>query len=114
MHTLTQYYEFVRLPSFERGAEGLLTEEDVRQLELELLRDPRAGVVVRDSGGVRKVRVATQGCGKSGSARVIYLYVEVRAKVYLLLVFAKNEQANLTPEQVRRVRQLVEHLKREG
>lgn len=111
--TLTRYLEFVRLPSFERGAEGLLTEEDIRALEQTLIQNPRAGAVLRDAGGVRKVRVAIEGRGKSGSARVVYLYVEVREKVYLLLVFAKNQQANLSSEQLKRVRQLVETLKAE-
>lgn len=105
---------FVLLPSFERTAAGLLTHEDVRALELTLLADPRAGAVVRDTDGVRKVRAACEGRGKSGSARVIYLYVEVRAKIYLLLAFAKNQQENLTPEQLKRIRQLVETLKAEG
>lgn len=108
------YVEFVRLPSFERSAHGVLSEEDIRVLEQELVRDPRAGDVVRGTGGVRKVRAAVQGRGKSGSARVVYLYVEVREKIYLLLAFAKNEQANLTPEQSARVAQLVAELKKGG
>jgi hypothetical protein len=115
MQTMTppQFLEFVLLPSFERGAEGLLSDEDIRALEHTLIQDPRAGVVLRGTGGVRKVRAAIEGRGKSGSARVVYLYVEVKSRIYFLLVFAKNEQANLTPEQTRRVRQLVETLRAE-
>jgi hypothetical protein len=108
-----EYLEFVFLPSFERSAEGLLSPEDVRALEHTLLANPRAGAVMRNTGGVRKVRAAIQGRGKSGSTRVVYLYVEVRSRVYLLLAFAKNEQANLTPEQEKRVSQLVQQLKTE-
>jgi hypothetical protein len=109
--TPTKYLEFVLLPSFERSAAGLFTEEDIRALEQTLLADPRAGDVVQGTGGVRKVRAAQEGRGKRGSARVIYLYVEVRERVFLLWAFGKNDQANLTPEQVKRVRQLVETLK---
>jgi phage-related protein len=108
-----RFVEFVFLHSFERSAAGLLSENDIRKLEEVLLEDPRKGPVVRDTGGVRKVRVATEGRGKSGSTRVIYLYVEVREKIYLLLCFPKNEQANLTPEQKRRVRLLVAQLEAE-
>lgn len=108
-----QFVEFVRLPSFERSAEGVLSEEDIRELEHELLEQPRKGDVLRGGGGVRKVRAAIQGRGKSGSARVVYLYVEVREKIYLLLCFPKNEQANLTPEQTRRIRALVAILENE-
>lgn len=106
-------FEFVFLPSFERTAQGVLSPEDIRELELTLLQEPRAGAVMRDTGGVRKVRASIQGRAKSGSARVIYLYVERREKIYFLLCYPKNEQGNLTPEQKRRVRQLVAQLEAE-
>lgn len=92
----------------------MLTEEEIRQLELHLVDNPRAGVILTETGGVRKVRAANEGRGKSGSARVAYLYVELREKIYLLLAFPKNEQANLTAEQKKQVRKLVEMLKNEG
>jgi hypothetical protein len=105
--------EFVRLPSFERTAGGVLSEADIRELELELLQEPRKGKVVRDTGGVRKVRAAPEGRGKSGGARVIYLYVPAREKIYFLLCYPKNEQDNLTPEQARRIWALVAQLEAE-
>ena len=108
-----QFLEFVRLPSFERTVSGVLSEEDIRELELVLLQEPRKGKVVRDTGGVRKVRAAPEGRGKSGGARVIYLYVEARETIYFLLCYPKNEQANLTPEQARRIRALVAQLQAE-
>jgi len=109
----TRFLEFVRLPSFERTAKDVLSEEDIRELELDLLEEPRKGDVVRNTGGVRKVRAAPEGRGKSGGARVIYLYVEAREKIYLLLCYPKNEQDNLTPEQSRRIRALVAQLEAE-
>ena len=108
-----RYLEFVLLPSFERSASGVLSEDDIQELERTLLENPREGPVMRDTGGVRKARAATEGRGKSGSARVVYLYVEVREKIYFLLCFPKNEQANLTPEQKRRIRLLVAQLEAE-
>ncbi len=64
-----RYFEFVRLPSFERTAAGVLSEEDIRALEQVLIDYPRAGQVVPGTGGVRKIRVGTEGRGKRGSAR---------------------------------------------
>ncbi|SOD02406.1 RelE toxin of RelE / RelB toxin-antitoxin system [bacterium JGI 053] len=113
MTLLPRFVEFVFLPSFERTAEGVLSESDIRELECTLLENPREGPVMRGTGGVRKARAAIEGRGKSGSARVIYLYVEARAKIYFLLCFPKNEQANLTPEQTRRIRMLVAQLEAE-
>jgi len=113
MPVRTRFLEFVFLPSFERSAAGLLSEHDIQVLEETLLEEPRKGVVMRDTGGVRKVRAAIEGRGKSGSTRVVYHYVEAREKIYFLLCFPKNEQANLTPEQTRRIRMLVAQLEAE-
>jgi len=47
-------------------------------------------------GGIRKVRFAIAGRGKSGGVRIIYYFHNERVPVFLLAVFAKNERANLT------------------
>src|SRR3954466_11830154 len=109
----TRFLEFVLLPSFERSAADTLSDDDIRELESTRHENPRAGPVMRGTGGVRKVRAATEGRGKSGSARVIYLYVEARGEIYFLLCFPKSQQATLTPEQTRRIRALVAQLEAE-
>lgn len=108
-----RFLEFVFLPSFERSAAGLLSDTEIRELELELLHNPQAGAVVGGTGGVRKVRMALPGRGKRGSVRVIYLYVEARQKIYLLLCYPKNLQEDLTAEQKKSIRQLVATLQGE-
>lgn len=105
--------EFVYLALFERTRKGVLDDIEMRAVEDELLANPRAGIVIVDTGGVRKVRAAQDGRGKSGSARVVYLYVEEQATVYFILAFPKNVQGNLTPDQKRLVRSLVEQVKQE-
>lgn len=82
-------------------------------MEARLIENPRAGDLVANTGGVRKLRAASEGRGKSGSTRVLYLFLELRGKVYLLLVYPKNAQANLTDEQKRRMRELVARLREE-
>jgi len=62
---------FVYAAEFMRQADGIFADEDLRQVELLLLANPQAGVVVPGTGGVRKLRVALPGRGKSGSARFI-------------------------------------------
>jgi len=37
-----------------------------------IARDPECGVVMKCTGGVRKVRFAVGGKGKSGGVRVVY------------------------------------------
>lgn len=105
--------EFVYLALFERTRKGVLDDAEMRVLEDTLLADPRAGAVIVSTGGVRKVRAAQDGRGKSGSARVVYLYVEEQATIYFILAFPKNVQGTLTPDQKRQVRGLVVQLKQE-
>jgi hypothetical protein len=112
-HAWGEFLEFVYLPLFERTRCGVLTDGEVKALEDELLANPRAGVVMVNTGGVRKVRAAQQGRGKSGSARVAYLYVPEQTTVYFILAFPKNVQGNLTANQKKQVRALVAQIKSE-
>lgn len=86
----------VETPSYLGDAERLFTREERTAIVDELAADPKCGVVIPGTGGVRKVRVGFGGRGKSGGARVIYLFSGNDVPVFLLAVFAKNEKANLT------------------
>lgn len=58
--------------------------------------NPLAGDLIPEGGGIRKLRMPLQGRGKRGGARVIYYHHSDRFPVFLLTVFAKNEQDDLT------------------
>lgn len=103
--------EFVYLNLFERTRKGVLTDAEMKEVEDELLANPRAGVVMGNTDGVRKLRAAQEERGKSGSARVAYLYVPEQATVYFLIAFAKNVQGNLTAEQKKQLRALVAQIR---
>ena len=90
-----------------------LTEEDQKLLEAVLLRSPQIGDVIEGTGGARKMRIQLEGRGKSGSGRVIYVDVFEKEKLYLLLAYPKNVQDNLTPEQKKMIRKLVEAIQKE-
>jgi mRNA-degrading endonuclease RelE of RelBE toxin-antitoxin system len=77
--------EFIYLPLFERTRKGVLDDAEMKSVEDDLLTNPRAGAVIVATGGVRKVRAAREGRGKSGSVRVVYLYVEEQETVYFVL-----------------------------
>lgn len=62
-----------------------------------LAADPACGVIIPGSGGIRKVRFGFGARGKSGGARIIYLFSGASLPVFILAVFAKNEKANLSP-----------------
>lgn len=109
-----QYCEIIHTPAFTATADGVLSVSQVRELEILLATNPTAGDVIPGTGGVRKVRVALSGRGKRGGGRVIYFAHQVRERVYLFFLYAKNDQGNLTADQKRAVRRAVDTIKAEG
>ncbi len=91
----------------------VLSEVEQHAVAQMIARDPSCGVVMEGTGGVRKIRLAIGGRGKSGGARVIYHFHSEGMPVYLLTVFAKSEKANLTPAERNALARLVETLKRD-
>ena len=77
-------------------------------MQAELLQDPEKGDLMRGSGGLRKVRWAIAGKGKRGGVRVIYYWAVSKYRLLMLLIYDKTEQDELTAEQLRQLRQLVE------
>lgn len=108
-HLLT----YVHLPAFDETAEGLLDDEDLAHVQQILNENPHAGVVVPGTGGLRKLRLAASGRGKRGGGRLIYLYVEVRSRIYLMAVFPKNELSDVSPAGYRALRDLAKQLRKE-
>lgn len=98
-------------PIFSRQADKLFSEAEKRELIDYLAENPEAGEEIPGTGGVRKVRVALEGRGKRGGARVIYYYLDEAMPLYALLVYAKNAQADMTPDERRAVAGLAAGLK---
>src|SRR5437870_3180080 len=106
---------FVQLSRFAaRWKQMRLNDDDLRALEQMLLRNPCAGSVMPGTGGLRKVRFAppSRHTGKSGALRVGYSYFRTAQAVYLLAVFPKNEQANLSAGEKAEARKLIEFIQR--
>ncbi len=84
---------------FSRRADALLSAEERADLIDTLARDPMAGDVMPGLGGVRKLRFAPKGRGKSGGFRVIYYVLTESQPILALLIYGKNEQDDLSPAQ---------------
>ena len=106
--------EFVYTEPFRRSWKAMgLGDDDAKKLEEMLLENPKAGDVIEGTGGARKIRIQMENHGKSGGARVIYVDVFRKEKLYLLLAYPKNVQDDLTPEQKKMIRNLVDAIKKE-
>jgi hypothetical protein len=90
LHSVLETAEFLA------KASKLMSDEQRADVVEMLARDPECGQVMPGTGGIRKVRVALAGRGKSGGARLIYYFHGDRLPVFALTIFAKNEKANLT------------------
>lgn len=103
---------FIYLPTFEKAWKSLgMGEKEIVFLEEMLLRNPQAGAVMEGSGGIRKMRFALPGHGKSGSARVIYVDFVVSETIYILYAYPKSSKENLTKSEIAVFRKFVESLK---
>jgi mRNA-degrading endonuclease RelE of RelBE toxin-antitoxin system len=98
---------FVETPIFTRELRSLLSDDDYRNLQFALLLRPEAGPIIPGSGGLRKVRWGLGARGKRGGVRVIYYWDKAKEHIYMLLVYPKSRQEDLTQEQLRALRKLV-------
>lgn len=106
LHTIVETRTFIV------EAKARLTDEERQAVITLIAADPTCGVLIQGTGGVRKVRFALQGRGKSGGVRVIYFYYSASMPIFLLSVFAKNEKANLSQAERNELAKLVVQLVR--
>ena len=100
----------VPIGTFENKARGLLGNDGFEAMLEFLARRLRAGRLIQGSGGLRKIRIARPGHGKSGSTRVIYYYHSAQKPILLLLIYAKARQENLTSGQKSRLKKYVDQI----
>jgi hypothetical protein len=110
-----EWLSFVRLESFERDWRHLgLSDDDLRALEMQIIENPTGGPVVPGAGGLRKIRFSPPSWsrGKRGAARVGYYYLIAGGLVFLIVVYAKNEAADLSPQGKQEIQRLIARLRK--
>jgi len=93
---------------FTRQVQALLDDDDFRCFQTILVIRPDAGDLIPGGGGIHKIRWGAQGRGKRGGVRVIYYWAVRQERILMLLMYAKNEQDNLTAEQLKVLRRIIE------
>lgn len=98
--------ELIETPTFTRMIQGLLGDKEYGTLQFLLAEDPERGDVIRGGGGIRKLRYAIAGRGKSGGVRVIYYWRKASDQIYLLVVYPVPQRYVERPrEALKRLRQ---------
>jgi hypothetical protein len=98
---------FIETPEFIRKFDRLATQDEMLILQEELFTDPRKGKIVQGSGGARKIRLKMPGAGKSGGARVIYYFVDLRGEIWFLDIYVKSDKEDLSEPEKKKIYKII-------
>ena len=91
---------------------GDIMDEAERTVVINMIAaDPQSGDVIRDTGGLRKVRIPLRGRGKRGGGRLITFFHDTGMPIFLIAVYAKSDQTDLDPLQRKRARALTDAIR---
>jgi len=111
--TIDTLITVVETPSFLKDSKKLLDDDEREALINYLASKPLAGVLIKETGGIRKVRWARENTGKSGAFRVIYYFYSKDIPLFILNIFAKGEKVNISQEEKNELRKLTNLLVKE-
>ncbi len=92
---------FIETPVFTKELRSLIPDDDYRSVQIVLALRPEQGALIKGTGGLRKIRWGGKGRGKRGGLRFIYYWDKASETIYMLFVYQKNRQDDLTPKQCR-------------
>jgi hypothetical protein len=101
-------FTVVETSLFQKQWPTYWTEDERGEFAAFVAATPDAGVIVKESGGIRKVRWKRQGTGKSGGVRVIYFIKNEAEEIVLLLLYAKSETDNIKGAVLKEIRRAIE------
>jgi hypothetical protein len=101
---------FVELPPFQRFRSDYLSDDEYRNLQLQLLGSPEMGDVVKGTGGLRKIRFGDKrrGKGKRGGLRIIYYWWLRGSQFWMFTVYDKDEMADLSVQECKLLSKLLD------
>lgn len=109
--------QIIQTKDFEDAVANLiakrkLKKEDFEDFKKSLAENPEQGDMIVGTGGIRKTRLKSATKGKSGGFRICYLHIEDRLILFLLFIYPKNEQENLSTGEKRELKELADTIKK--
>ncbi len=101
-------FTFIETRLFSRLADEYLPDDQLSLLQQYLNENPEAGDIIRESGGVRKLRWRAEGRGKRGGLRIIYYLRSKQGEVWLLTLYAKNVAGSISGQTLRKIREEID------
>lgn len=104
--------QVVESPAFAKKAGMLLGMDELENFREYIAQNPKCGVIISGTGGIRKVRWRAGGKGKRGGSRIIYFFYQVGMTVYLMACYAKNEKDDLSAQDKKQLKTIIEQIKK--
>lgn len=92
---------------FTKQIQEIVADDEYAEFQNDLIENPELGVVIKKSGGIRKVRMAAKSKGKSGGARILYYWIKDENQILMLLAYSKGDIENITDAQLKILSKLV-------
>ncbi|WP_148861321.1 type II toxin-antitoxin system RelE/ParE family toxin [Marinobacter fonticola] len=100
---------FIETSTFTNLLPDYLSDEEYRGLQTYLMQKPDAGDLIKGSGGVRKVRWAPTGSGKSGGFRAIYYWKKSDHEIWMLTLYSKSERASIQGHMLKHIAEAIKN-----
>ncbi len=102
---------FIETALFSKYLKDYLDDDEYRKLQNFLIQQPESGDLIQETGGLRKLRWSIDGRGKRGGVRVIYYWQVAEDQIYFFTLYAKNEIADLSINERKALKKMLEDLK---
>lgn len=101
-------FTFIETKLFSRLRERYISDDEYARVQSALIENPEDGDIVQGSGGVRKLRWSQPGRGKRGGIRIIYYAKSGEGVMFMLTVYAKNEEENIPAHILRKIKEEID------
>ncbi len=99
---------FIETILFTKLLLDYLTDDQYKELQSFLIKQPDVGDLIQGTGGLRKLRWKLEGKGKRGGIRIIYYWHIKDHHIYLMTIYKKNEMADLSAQEKQILKNLLD------